>query len=240
MRNSKVIGSMASMVVIGGLTAIVLVLRGGFPPRLDSKPHQAVGWFMARQALSLLKPGGQITIIARDTAAFKNPAADIQLASFKKSLRKAQATIRSSLLLQTDPLRPLEVPPGDFLELIRKTPKGSVIVSFMGPPMLSAAQRNQLGEINPAIVALCPGSVTETADLRGLFEQGLLHAAVISRRSPSPSSAQAKGLQGCFDQWYEAVTVTGIKRISRATSSSCFRLQALLRDERLAQFAKSH
>ena len=52
----------------------------------------------------------------------------------------------------------------------------------MGAPLLTQAERFRLGEINPAIVAFFPGGLPESVDLRLLFRQGLLRAAVVDRR----------------------------------------------------------
>jgi hypothetical protein len=204
MRDSKAVNVIAGLVALGASAAILISLRGGFPPRPNPKPHQAAGWMLARQALGLLKPGGQIIIVARDTAAFKNPATEIQLASFKKELRKARAVIGSIRAIQIDPLKPTEAPPGDFFELIRHAPAENVIVSFMGPPLLSETQAGQLGAAKPGIVAFCSGSLPDQIDLRWFFERGLLQAAVLSRRNPLAS--QPKDLQGWFDRSFVAVT----------------------------------
>jgi len=204
MRDSNAVNVIAGLVVLGASAAILISLRGGFPPRPNPKPHQAAGWMMARQALGLLKPGGQIIIVTRDTAAFKNPATEIQLASFKKELRKTRAVIGSIRAIQIDPLKPVEAPPGDFFELIRHASGESVIVSFMGPPLLSETQAGQLGAAKPGIVAFCSGSLADQLDLRWFFERGLLQAAVLSRRNPLAS--QPKDLQGWFDRSFLAVT----------------------------------
>src|SRR5262249_110499 len=156
-RESKVITSIAGLVTLGGVVTIYLTARGGFGPRMDPKPHEAAGQVLAQQALALLKPGGEITVLARDTSAFRNPAVDVVVQSFREGIQRAHGSIKTVQRLQVDPLRPVEVPAGDFFELIRKTPKGSVIVSSMGPPLLSEGQRMRLGEINPSIVAFCSG-----------------------------------------------------------------------------------
>lgn len=208
MRDSQAVNVVAGLVTVGALAAGLVAWRGGLPPRLNPKPHQAVGQIMAGQALGLLKAGGQITVIRRDTTAFENPATEAQLASFQKAIRKAHAALGSIRALQVDALRPVEVPPGDFLELIRSAPPGSVIVSFMGPPLLSEAQRRQLGEIKPAIVAFCSGSLRDRVDLRALFAQGLLHAAVVSR--PHLAGGTPASLQQWFDQSYVAVTAANL------------------------------
>jgi hypothetical protein len=219
MRDNKIIGVVAGMTALGAWGVIYFSARGGFGPGINPKPHQAVGYVLAQQALTLVKPGGQITVVARDTSSFKNPASDILLQSFRKTVQQARGAIGSLQLLQVDPLRPVEVPAGDFFELIRKTPKGSVIVSLMGPPLLSENQRKQLSEINPAIVAFCSGSLPDQVDLRTLFDQGLLHAAVISRHSPAAASAAPKDLRGWFDQWFIAVTAANAGNIPLQTQA---------------------
>ena len=204
MRDNKAVNVIAGLVVLGAWATLLISLRGGLPPRLNPKPHEAAGWMLARQALRLLKPGGRILIISRDTAAFKDPAAEFQLAGFKKELRKARAVIGSIRAIQVDPLKPLEAPAGDFFELIRQTPAESVIVSFMGPPLLSETQAGQLGAAKPGVVAFCSGSLPDRLDLRWFFERGLLEAAVLSR--PKPLASQPSDRQGWFDRCFVAVT----------------------------------
>lgn len=205
MRESKVISALAGVALVGAW-GLIYFTGHSVIPGLNPKPHEAAGRVLAEQALALLKPGGQVLVIARDTGTFKNPASDILLESFQKTIERAHASIGKLEKLQVDPLRPVEVPAGDFFELIRKTPKGSVIVSLMGPPFLSEPQRKQLTEINPAIVAFCSGSLAEQADLHGLFDEGLLQAAVVSRHSPLSTTASPTDQRGWFDQWFIAVT----------------------------------
>jgi hypothetical protein len=214
MRESKTVCIAAGLVSLGAWATLWIIARGGFGPSFDPRPHEATGWVMARQTLSLLKPGGQVIVISRDTTAFRNPASDIQLESFRKTLRGGGVNISKVQALQIDPLRPIEVPGGDFFELIRTTPKGGVIVSFMGPPLLSEIQRKQIGEVQPSIVAFCPGSLSENVDLRALFDQGLVHAAVVSRgRGPKPPSP-SKDMQGSFDEFFLAVTSANAASLS--------------------------
>jgi hypothetical protein len=181
-----VIRIVAGLITIAAWCFLGLSLHGGLGPRVDNGSYEASGKIMAQQALTCVEPGGQITIITRDTTIFENPASDIQLASFLKAINQAHATVGILHKLQVDPLRPIAVPSSDFCELIRNTPAGSVIVSFMGAPRLTAVERSRLGDIQPSIVAFCSGAGTENADLRSLFEQGLLQTAVVDR----PSSEQ--------------------------------------------------
>ncbi len=207
---SKVIGTLAALATLAAWVAIFLSLHGGLGPRIDSRPHEATGWVMAQEALARLQPSGQITVITRDTSAFKNPATDIQMASFKKALGQSHATIRSVYALQVDPLRPVEVPAGDFYGILKKTPKGSVIVSFMGPPMLTASQCAQLGENKPAVVAFCAGNLPALVDLRSLFEQDVLQAAVVDRPAGRVPGSGRGNLRACFDQSYQVITAANL------------------------------
>ncbi len=142
---------------------------------------------MAQQALACLEPGGQITIITRDTSTFRNPASDIQLDSFCKTINQAHAVIESIHKLQVDPLRPIAVPSSEFSDIIGGAPPGSVIVSFMGPPRFTSAERSRLGDIQPAVVAFWSGRLPELVDLRSLFKQGLLKAAGVDCRGSGQS-----------------------------------------------------
>jgi hypothetical protein len=203
MRDNKVTGLLAGLMTLGAATGAFFSTHG-LPPRVDPRPDEALGWFMAREALGLLKPGGELAVIARDTAAFKNPATDIQLAGFKAAVRRAGGPTVSIHVFQVNPLRPVEVPTADFIGIISRAPKGSVIVSFMGPPLLTEEQRIGLGEIKPEIIAFCSGSLPDQIDLRALFEKQLLRTAVICRRNPGRSSLEPKDPQGWFDKYFQS------------------------------------
>jgi hypothetical protein len=218
MRDSRALDIIAGVITLGAGAVIFFTRPGMFSPGLNSQPHQAAGVVLAKQALHLLEPGGQVTLIVRDTAAFPNPASDVLLASFQKTLHQGHAAIASIVTLQVDPLRPVEVPAGDFYELIKKTPKGSVIVSFMGPPLLSPEQRSRLGEVKPAIVAFCSGNLPRRLDLKDIFVQGLLHAAVVSRRYPTGTSPP-RDQQGWFDRSFVAITPVDLAALAAVTET---------------------
>ena len=130
-------------------------------------------------------------VITRDTTTFENPATDVQMASFRKTLREARVIVGSVQSLQVDPLRPVEVPSGDFQEMIGKAPKGSVIVSFMGPPpLLSSAQRRRLEETKPAIVAFCPGSIFRLCLNRACCRQRSSAGGIRPHRPPGPKASR--------------------------------------------------
>ena len=204
---------MAWIVLIAS-SAILVSTLGRFPPRLDRGLHSAIGETLAREAIRLRGPEGKITLISRDTQSFRQPALDVLLKAFQREVGRQGVPIAFTQSLQTDPLRPAEVPSGDFFEAIRRAPAGHVIVSLLGPPLLSEEQRKKLGVIKPKIVAFCSGDLANTLDLRQLFQAGLLHAAVVSR---PPTPAATKGLtkgSGAFDALYKIVQTDGPATIS--------------------------
>lgn len=213
MRDNKAIGTLAGLVALGSGACLVFTLSEGFGPRLDSRPHQVAGRVLAEQTLALLKPGGTLLVITRDTSAFQNPAADTLLASLRRHLAKAGVKIDSLQALEVDPLRPLAVPAGDFFRWIKGAAKGSVILSLMGPPILEDAQLAQLGEIKPAIVAFCPGGLRDQ-DLRSLFSRGLLQAAIVGKRHVAAPGGGPLNEQQAFDRQYVAVTPANLAALT--------------------------
>ena len=214
MRDNKPIGVVAGLISLASVSIIAWYASGGLGPGLDPLPHRAVGQVLAAQAISLLKPAGRITVITRDTAAFQNPASDILLAGFRAALAKAGVKIDSIQTIQVDPLRPLAVPTGDFLQWIKHSNPGSVIVSFMGPPLLDEAQSAQLGEVKPAIVAFCSGRLRDQVDLRGLFARGLLQAAVVSKRDATARGTGPLSEREAFDRQFIEVTAANLAALS--------------------------
>jgi hypothetical protein len=99
----------------------------------------------------------------------------------------------------------VSAPPGEFQDLMTKNTADDVIVSFVGPPVLSDAQFAKIGHKPPKIIALCSGWTPRTIDVRRIFEQGALDVAVISRDHPARSGS-ASGPRGEFDQWFAIVT----------------------------------
>jgi hypothetical protein len=214
MRDNKLVGIASALVALSSALAIVLSTSNAFGPRLDPAPHEAAGRVLARRTISLLKPGSQVTVISRDNVTFQNPASDILFAAFRKELSKARVKIDSVQSIQIDPLRPVAVPAGDFFQCIKTSANGAVIVSLMGPPVLTEAQLAQLGPVNPAIVAFCSGPVRDQVDLRALFAQGLLKAAVVSKRHDLVARGPAKNEQEAFDRQFVEITAANLAALS--------------------------
>jgi len=191
--------------------AVILFSIYPLPPRFDSGPHRELGQVLAREALKLQQPGGRIILITRDTAMFKAPAFEAQAEGFRRTLKNARVEIAATRLLKVDPLRVLSVPSGDFLELLRKASEKDVIVSLLGPPVLDAGQIAKLDGNRPRVLAVCSGAMPRQVDLKRLFDEKLIHAAVISREEPA--AASAAGATGAFDRHFKLITPTNLTEL---------------------------
>ena len=219
MPQGKITAVLSCLVIVGALSAIFFTVHD-FAPASDHRLHEMIGQALAKETLALLGNNpGPITVIARDTITFPQPAMAIAVESFKREIAKLHATIAAVEAIQVDPLRPALVPGGDFYELIRKAPPGSAIVSFLGPPLLSDAQRTQLGAIKPKIIAFCPGNLAEYVDLRSLFAARLLHAAVVAKPT-RPGNADTATVPTSFEQLYESVTADNLGNLPHTPSTA--------------------
>jgi hypothetical protein len=86
--------------------------------------------------------------------------------------------------------------------------------------MLSETQLAQIGEVKPAIIALCCGSVRDQVDLRTLFAQGLLQGAVVSRRPVLVKSSPPSSDREAFERQFAEVTPANLAALSSGSNSS--------------------
>src|SRR6185436_2360394 len=99
-------------------------------PKIEARPHLAIGEALAEQAMKALGTGGRIILIAPDVAAFKYPAYQLQLKAFHQSLRQAKLNVAGTNWIKLNPLYIRRVPPGDFAEIMRKQTDADVVVSL--------------------------------------------------------------------------------------------------------------
>jgi len=192
--------SLASLVLAGAAVSLGLTFYP-WPPRLDAAPHEALGQAVAQETIRLLGSGGRILLICRDTRTFLNPAADAQVRSFTQSLEQAGVRVGSTNRVKLDPLRLVGVPPGDFFQILKRASDADVVVSFLGPAVLNDEQISKLGDKPARVIAVCTGNIPAQVNLKRLFEQKLLQAAVISR----PARATTASGPARFDQLFTMV-----------------------------------
>lgn len=197
-----VLGAAALLLFWGGLA--------GPGARRDDAQYSAAGTAMAQAAIGALGPGGKIWLLARDTASFPQPAADIQLTAFERKVREAGVEVAGRRLIQMDPLRPMHTPVGDFLEYARKGRTGDVVVSLVGAPELSDEQLESLGASKAVAVLFCPGLISYPGGLRGMFEQRTLRAAILSRPLSTNGIVHGRAGAETFEDLYLTVTSTNL------------------------------
>jgi hypothetical protein len=211
MGNRKSVNWLAGAVIVAAAAGLYLFLFPT-PPAIDARPHKGAGETLAGEALKLLEGNARLIVITRDLQSFKVPAAEAQLRGFLGALRdagKAPAAVRS---IKVDPLRVVEVPPGEFFDLIRLGKEDDVIVSFLGPPALADEQVAKLGAKRPRILALCSGGLPARVDLKTTFAQQLLHLAVVSRPD-APAQAGPGSERGAFEQMFKVITPGNVSEL---------------------------
>jgi len=201
MGSKKIAGTAAVVVILAALGSMYLSLVG-LPPRVDSRPHEALGEAMARETLKQLGSGGRVLLIRRDTRLYPNAAADAQIRAFHRALRKGGASVAATNMVKLDPLRVVNVPSGDFFQFFKKASEADVIASFLGPPMFTADQLAKLDGKRPKVVAVCTGEMPRQTDLKRRFEQKLVDAAILSRRDVSSTLPASDALQAWFDHFF--------------------------------------
>ena len=218
MGNKKFIAIIAGLVTLGAWASIYLSVCG-FPPRLDARPHEALGNVVAEEALKLRAPGGRIMLVCRDTARFKNPASVAQLRGFHAVLKAAGAAVASTNSIKIDPLRLMAVPGLDYLQILKAVSDTDVIVSFLGPPVLNPDQTARLTEKRPKIVAVCSGAMPSQVNLKRIFDEKLLHVAVISRPDASTNAPPSDAPRSWFDHLYTLVTPANLSELPAPVST---------------------
>lgn len=178
MRGNRAIHGLAWAAIAGAL-CLVYFSDHYWPARPDARRHASLGRALAQEVLTHWKPGAALMLITREAREFRHPEGAAMLQGFETALAQANAPITARQVLEVDPLRALEVPPGDFYEVLRKTPAGGVVVSFLGPPQLSADQRARLGPPRCSVIAFCPGSIPQRSRLRALLESGMVTSALV-------------------------------------------------------------
>jgi hypothetical protein len=203
MRDHRGIQALSLAVTALGAAALVAFAASrNVPPSDDTVLAEEVGRAVAAETLSLVGGQGRVVVFARDTSEFAQPAADAALGAFRRSLADAGREVAATRLIAEDPLRPLRVPEGDVFDVLRKSKTGDVLVSFLGPALLSEEQRAALGSSpHASVVAFCPGAIPAVMDLRRLSEMGLLHGAVVARTRVAATPTAPSG-KAAFETQY--------------------------------------
>lgn len=217
MKNNSAFNILAVAITVAAWGGLHLWLHPG-PPAVDRRAHEAVGEVLAAEAAKVLQPGARLVVIARAPKPFAVPASAAQLTGFQRALKKLGLSVTSMQEIKLDPVRRVAVPPGDFYDLLRLGRDNDVIVSFLGPPVLEPAQLAKLGNRRPCVLAVCAGSLSAPVNLRQLFQQRLLVAAVVSR-DDAPAHSTARNRRSAFDQMFKLITPANLAELAPAVAA---------------------
>ena len=207
-----------SVIVILVALAFIAVRSIGLPPKVDARPQRGIGKALAEEAAKLAGTSGRIILIAPDTKAFRYPGAEVQLKEFWAALREAKLQIVATNWVKLDPLRAAAAPSGDFFLLLKKYGEPDVIVSLLGPAILNADQKSKLAPKHARVVAVCSGDMPKQVNLQALFEDNLLHVAMISRPTVSATKPPTDDPQKWFDYLYQVVTTRNLQDLPQNTA----------------------
>jgi hypothetical protein len=200
----KVIASLAL------ITACLVFLGIRFinlKPSLDDRPHIGIGTVLAERAIKLLGAGGRLAIIVPDTTLFEYPGAEAQLKAFQSVLRRAKVQVSSTHRVRLDPLRPPRTPAGDLVEILRKyNSESDVVVSLLGPGVPTPDLKPRIPARHARIVALCSGEMPKQINLASLFDENLLHMAIVNRPNPDFIRPASDEPMMWFDHFYQVIT----------------------------------
>lgn len=207
-----------SLVVTLAAVAIYCFQVYGLTPKIEARPHVALGEALAGTAMKQAGGGGRISLIAPDIAFFQYPGIELQMRAFHQVLRKAGVSVVVTNLIRIDPLRPSRVPPGDFVEILRKRSEKDVVVSFLGLSELTPENKLRLPDKRPHVIAVCSGDAPRQVNLRTLFHENVLGTAVISRPNPPITVPKSEDLPTWFDAYFLILRASDLTELPAAVT----------------------
>jgi len=193
--------------VAAGLVLLAGLLGCGRGGKVEGGPYVALGEVAAKATSGLLEGHGRIVLVVNETDHHTATALGQAVKVFNATLKKAGGvevaateTLRASAGPAISGVEPL--PPAKFLELVAKHASADALVSFVGVPRLTPEQIGQLPQPHPKIVA----AVTFNPPARSLFEQGVLHLAIVPQAAGTPSDRTPASTQEWFDANYRLIT----------------------------------
>ena len=166
--------------------------------------HQRIGEVLAEQTARLIGTKGKVVVIAIETREW--PELKRQLEAFNATLAK----------LGDFEVREYELDPKDqpkysvgsglsgrrYVRTVNKNTDAAVFVSFIGAPSFKEGDREQLS-FSPKLIV----ESRSIDDISGLFSEGLLDVAVVSRfKFPAPSPKSPSTPDEWFTKQYQIVT----------------------------------
>jgi hypothetical protein len=207
-------GKIIAAAVIGSLAlaAMAFMLFWHSTP-FDERPHAGFGEAAAREAAKLAGPGGKVALISVDTTLVDRPAIKAQARAFEETLKKSGHTITVRKTVGLDDVRVMRAPPDAFFELLRKQSENDVIVSLVGPPLLTPEQLRKVPEKHARVLAYVSPDLVASMDVKGLLQQGLVNAVIVTRPRPMGTLPSTGGPAEWFRCLFQIVTTDNLAEL---------------------------
>jgi hypothetical protein len=210
----KVVVTVGLLLVITGSSSWIYFHHFA-APKINVPLHQAVGHVMAEETAKLLNNQGRIVIIAIETA--KDPELKVQLEEFERTLNQFSGIkVAKTYMLETENRPKYGAGSGlsgrRLVRIVNKNTTADALVSFVGAPELKDDEIREL-QARPKLIV----ESRSAGKLKKLFDQQLLHVAIVSRfQFPAPVEGNPGTLRQWFDKRFEIVTTETIATLPGA------------------------
>ena len=197
-RTLVVVLCLAAIAVSGVL--IARSWRGRIPSEKAYVDYfSGIGRVAARESARLLDGKGKVGVIYLDMAQGGGGIAQKQIDAFEKELAGQKGVALAAQLKlapSTEVLDPLNLLTARrFVDFVQKNPGLDLVVSFVGPPAISASEAARLQPKPRVLVA----TLMEPVAGDHLFANGLVVAAFV----PKANATTARGSLSSLDDWFK-------------------------------------
>ena len=212
--NKKTIVPILAVLAICGSLALIYFDRPSRGPKMKLKPYEAVGEVAAQEIAKLLGHKGEVLVIAEDFGKYNMRWADVELASFKKSLKQQGSIHLQGVEKVVDPM--ISEAAGsrfsaeDFSRMLKSHPKIDGIVLFANFPPTADQELSLLRDSGTKVVAVS----TYGPGLKRLLETKVVQVAIVPRTDPLAATSQPRSLREWFDQTYELITPDNVPTLT--------------------------
>ncbi len=202
-------------------TTSIFLSQCKFKPRSSIRPYEALGYGMAMEVIETSSgQPSQIVIVDDFQQHTESRAFQKQMSLFHETLQKEPAVriLATETLPQQPPYDSQQgahftslrgfgegMPSEIYFRILKDHPEASVIVSFIGPPILTEEEFAQLPQRLPRMIAYC----SHESGLKQHFADRILFQAVVPKK-PFPKGKPPRSIENTFQFYYKVVTARDV------------------------------
>ena len=200
---NNVIAVAAIIAILGSLTYLYFTeFRNG--PKNNTKTFEQLGASVAEETAVLLGSQGRVVVVTELIEVTKSPNLDAQVAGFKAGLgKKGGVTLKEVKEIKRPPSDdPGSWPVGQAAQIAQAGEGANATVLFMSlPTQLSKDDLAALKGIKSKLIVV----TAQSATLKPLLQQGIVHLAIVTRFPPKPAPTGKETPRQWFDRVYMVV-----------------------------------